>query len=199
MADLASLSDAELQQQLAQHDYQSFTTLYNRYALVVKRFLIKILKSEELAEDVCQEVFIKIWSNREQLLHIQSFKSYLFVVARNHALDYLRAAFRSDVAMKEIVQSFVAQRSTTEEALLEKEYVKFLNRILEALPERSRMIFSLCKEQGKSYDEAASILGVSRNAIKNHMVYTLKVLRYATEKELGIPLSILLVCLSVYP
>jgi len=196
MTDLTSLSDLELQKLLAQHDYQSFTTLYNRYVEAVKKFLLKVLKSDELADDVSQEVFIKIWLNREQLIHVQVFKSYLFIVARNQALDYLRAAFRSDVAMKEIVQTFAEQRSTTEETLLDKEYLRFLNRVLNTLPQRSREIFALCKEQGKSYEEAASILGISRNAIKNHMVYTLKVFRYSTEKELGIPLSLLLVCLA---
>lgn len=192
MAKLESLSDLELQQLLVNDDYQAFTILYGRYATAINHFLLKILKSVELSEDIAQEVFIKIWSNRKLLTEIKTFKAYLFVAARNRALDSLKAAFRSDVAMSEIVHSFVAQRSTTEEDLLTKEYLSFLNRVLDSLPARSREIFSLCREQGKSYEEVASILGISRNAVKNHMVYSMKVLRSSVETELGISLSILL-------
>lgn len=192
MAKLESLSDLELQQLLVNDDYQAFTILYGRYATAINHFLLKILKSVELSEDIAQEVFIKIWSNRKLLTEIKTFKAYLFVAARNRALDSLKAAFRSDVAMSEIVHSFVDQRSTTEEDLLTKEYLSFLNKVLESLPARSREIFSLCREQGKSYEEVASILGISRNAVKNHMVYSMKVLRSSVETELGISLSILL-------
>lgn len=192
MSELESLSDPELQELLINDDYRAFTTLYGRYSVSVKGFLLKLLKSAALSEDIAQEVFIKIWANRKKLNEIRTFKAYLFISARNRALDSLKAAFRSDVAMSEIVSNFVAQRSTTDEDLLNKEYLNFLNRILDSLPERSREIFSLCREQGKSYDEVASILGISRNAVKNHMVYSMKVLRNSVEKELGISLSVLL-------
>jgi RNA polymerase sigma-70 factor (family 1) len=195
MTELVSLSDLELQQLLVAGDYRAFNVLYGRYAISIKQFLLKLLKSVELTEDIAQEVFIKIWSNRKQLAGIKTFKAYLFIVARNHALDSLKAAFRSDVAMSEVVRNFVAIRSATEEELLTKEYQAFLNRILASLPARSREIFSLCREQGKSYEEVADILGISRNAVKNHMVYSMKVLRNSVETELGISLSVLLVVL----
>ncbi|HEY0177742.1 MAG TPA: RNA polymerase sigma-70 factor [Pedobacter sp.] len=192
MSELELLSDLELQQLLINDDYRAFTILYGRYSAAVKSFLLKLLKSAALSEDIAQEVFIKIWANRKRLSEIKTFRAYLFIAARNRALDSLKAAFRSDVAMSEIVSNFVSHRSTTEEDLLSKEYLNFLNSVLNSLPERSREIFSLCREQGKSYEEVASILGISRNAVKNHMVYSMKVLRHSVEKELGISLSVLL-------
>jgi RNA polymerase sigma-70 factor (family 1) len=191
MTKLESLSDIELQQLLINDDYRAFTILYGRYSVAIHQFLLKILKSVALTEDIVQEVFIKIWINRKLLSRIKTFRAYLFIAARNRALDSLKAAFRSDVAMGEVIHNFVICRSTTEEDLLSKEYLNFLNTVLASLPERSREIFSLCREQGKSYEEVAGILGISRNAVKNHMVYSLKVLRGSVEKELGISLSIL--------
>lgn len=191
MTKLESLSDIELQQLLINDDYRAFTILYGRYSVAIHQFLLKILKSVVLTEDIVQEVFIKIWINRKLLSRIKTFRAYLFIAARNRALDSLKAAFRSDVAMGEVIHNFVICRSTTEEDLLSKEYLNFLNTVLASLPERSREIFSLCREQGKSYEEVAGILGISRNAVKNHMVYSLKVLRGSVEKELGISLSIL--------
>jgi RNA polymerase sigma-70 factor (family 1) len=192
MTKLESFSDLELQQLLIYDDYRAFTVLYGRYSASIHHFLLKILKSAELTEDIVQEVFIKIWVNRKLLAEVKTFRAYLFIAARNRALDSLKAAFRSELAMSEIIRSFEVQRSTTEEDLLSREYLNFLNGVLNSLPSRSREIFSLCKEQGKSYEEVAGILGISRNAVKNHMVYSMKVLRNSAEKELGISLSILL-------
>lgn len=195
MAEVELFSDSELQELMVSGNYQAFTVMYSRYLRPLNQFLLKILKSVELTEDITQEVFIKIWANRAKLTQVKSFKAYLFITARNHALDSLKAAFRSDVAMGEIIRGFIEQRDTTAENLLDKEYRLFLDRVLASLPERSREIFTLCREQGKSYDEVADILGISRNAVKNHMVFSMKILSSSVKKELGISLSILLAVL----
>ncbi|EHQ31203.1 RNA polymerase sigma factor [Mucilaginibacter paludis] len=195
MAEVEVLSDAELQELMVNGDYQAFTVIYSRYVNPLKQFLFKILKSTELTEDITQEVFIKVWANRAKLAQIKSFKAYLYIAARNHALDSLKAAFRSEVAMGEVIRSFIEQRDSTAENLLDKEYRLFLDRVLASLPERTREIFALCREQGKSYDEVADILGISRNAVKNHMVFSMKILSNSVKKELGISLSILLTVL----
>jgi len=188
-------TDAELLEQLIDGNYRAFTTIYHKYAVAVQRFVVKILKSAELSEDITQEVFILIWTNRNKLRPVKSFKAYLFVTARNRALDSLKAAFRSEVAMSEIIHHFVAQRNITDEDLLDKEYRAFLDRILATLPERTRDIFSLCREQGKSYEEVADVLGISRNAVKNHMVLSMKMIGSSVKKDLGISLALLLACI----
>ena len=187
-------TDEELIKFIIDDDYQAFTIIYNRYAAAVKQFLIKVLKSDELTEDITQEVFIQLWANRLKLSQVKSFKAYLFIAARNRALDSLKTALRSEAAMGEIVQSFVALRNTIDEGLLDKEYRLFLDNLLATLPGRTRQIFALCREHGKSYDEVAQMLGISRNAVKNHMVLSMKVLGSSAKKELGISLTLLLAC-----
>lgn len=187
-------TDEELLEFIINGDYQAFTIIYNRYAAAVRQFIIKALKSAELTEDITQEVFIQLWANRLKLSQVKSFKAYLFITARNRALDSLKTALRSEVAMGEIVQSFVAQRNATDEELLDKEYRLFLDNLLATLPERTRQIFVLCREHGKSYNEVAQMLGISRNAVKNHMVFSIKVLGSSAKKELGISLTLLLAC-----
>jgi RNA polymerase sigma-70 factor (ECF subfamily) len=152
-----------------------------------------------MAEDLEQEVFMKIWESRKQLREVKSFRAYLFIVARNHILNTLKAVFRSDAAMGEVVNHFIRLRNaqadsgnTPENDLLSKEYQTFLEKILTALPERTREIFRLCREQGKTYDEVAALLGISRNAVKNHMVHSMKILGGSVEKDLGISLSLFL-------
>jgi RNA polymerase sigma-70 factor (family 1) len=192
MTGLQALPDNELQEYLVHGNEQAFTILYNRYAKDVFAVLLRLLKVESLAEDVSQEVFIKIWDKRNQLQHVEVFKAYLLVTARNHALNALKQSFRSETAMVSIVSTIISQRNTTDEELLSKEYHQFIQGVLDRLPSRSREIFNKCRNQDKTYDEVAQELGISRNAVKNHMVYSMKVLRTAVESELGIPLSILL-------
>lgn len=190
-------SDSELLQQLIGGDEEAFLLLYNHYHRAVFAFVVKYVNSKPLAEDLVQEVFIKIWERKDKLQHVQSLRAYLFATARNHTLNGLKKAFKSEVAMGEVINAFVESRNETEEHLLDKEYVDFLQKVLASLPERSREIFRLCREQSKSYEEVAEIMGISRNAVKNHMVFSLKTLRASAEKDLGISLSIFLTIINI--
>jgi RNA polymerase sigma-70 factor (family 1) len=192
MLSIESLSDFELQQLLACDDQGAYNELYKRYIGVVTRFMQKYLHAVALSEDAAQDIFIKLWSKREQLKNVQSFKAYLFTMSRNHALDSLKTAFRTETAITAISASISEYRNTTEEDRLTKEYLLFIENTLTSLPQRSREIFALCREQGKTYDEAAKTLGISKSAIKNHMVFTMKVLTAKAESELGISLGIVL-------
>ena len=190
-----TFSDQELTSRLAESDEYAFAEIYKRYKpriyLLIKKFVI----SSQMAEDLTQEVFVKIWEGGSKLTEVQSIKPYLLATARNHTLNSLKKALRSEEAMGVIINAYVDDRRTTEETIVSKEYSEFLERTLAGIPARSREIFKLCREQGKTYEEAAIILGISRNAIKNHMVATMKVLSSAVQQDLGISLSIFLVTL----
>ncbi len=188
--------EAVLILRFSQNDEKAALAIFDLYFKNLCSFVERYVQSKELAEDIVQEVFIKIWENRSNLSEVQSFKAYLFTVAKNHTLNFLKKASRSEVAMGEVVNSYCTNRNETEEAILDKEYLAFFNKVLDSLPNRSREIFKLCREEKKSYEEVAQLLGVSKNAVKNHMVYSMKSLKEATHAELGIPLTVLLAVLS---
>lgn len=179
-------------EQLIAGDAAGFNGIYNLYHQTIFNFVIKFVNSEPLAEDLTQEIFVKIWESRHRLREVKSFKAYLFVTARNHALNKLKAIFKSEIAIGEVIDNFIPLRSVTEEEILNKEYSFFLKSTLETLPDRTRSIFKLCREQGKSYEEVAADLQISRNAVKNHMVNAMKVLGASVKKELGISFNLLL-------
>jgi RNA polymerase sigma-70 factor (family 1) len=195
MTAYSTLTDHELTEFLRQGDDVAFAELYKRYKSGIYIFVKKFVHSAALAEDLTQEIFVKIWEGGSKLKDIQSLRAYLFITARNHTLNSLKRAFRSNVAMAEVVNNIAEHRNSIEEDLISKEYIEYLQRVLATLPGRSRDIFKLCREQGKTYDEAALALGISRNAIKNHMVSTMKTLSASVEKDLGISLSLLLAML----
>ncbi|WP_316841344.1 RNA polymerase sigma-70 factor [Pedobacter gandavensis] len=187
-----TISDQDLQAKLIAGEETAFSELYDRYSDAISAHIRKFVNSSDLAEDLTQEVFIKVWQCKSRLDEVRSIKAYLFIMARNHTINSLKKAMRSDVAMAEVINSFVEQRNDTEEELLSKEYLEYLEKALSDLPYRTREVFRLCRQEGKSYDEVAFALGISRNAVKNHMVGSMKILSASVKKDLGISLSVLL-------
>lgn len=187
--------EQDLLHRLSKGDEAAFVSIFDLYSARIYNFIIKYVQSPPLAEDLTQEVFMKLWESRAQVTKIESFKAYLFVIARNHTLNSLKKAFKSEAAVGEVVKNYVTQRSNTEEDILHKEYLQFLKRVLDSLPERSRRIFILCREEGKSYEEVAAAMGISKNAVKNHMVFSMKLLRSSVQKDLGISMGVLFAAL----
>lgn len=178
-------------------DEEAFATLYRLHQPGIQVFFMRYLHAETLAEDLCQELFIKLWDNRRQLSEVREFRPYLRVLARNLALNSLKRISVSQRALNGLLAHYPKPYDTSDHMLLDREYNALLEEVLSRLPRRSREIFSLCREQGKSYNEVAKSLGISRNAIKNHMVSTLKVLKTFAEKQLGVTLVLIIGALSM--
>ncbi len=191
-------NELDLVRMISEGDEKAFLEIYSRYFKPIRIFIVRYVQSFQLAEDLTQEVFVKIWEHRKKLVEVKSFKAYLFVLAKNHTLNMLKKAARSEIAMSEIIGSYVSNANPTEDLFIDKEYRKVFDKALAAIPERSRQIFQLCREQKKSYEEVAEIMGISKNAIKNHMVFSMRALRLSVEKELGISLNVLLIILFTY-
>lgn len=177
--------------QLSKGDGLAFEKIYDHYYDRIHLFVLKFVKSSQLAEDLTQEIFIKIWEDRSQLNEKESFRAWLFVIARNHTLNFLKKASRELVGVGEIVRNYQYQGNPVEEQLLEKEYLKKVQEVLDSLPERTREVFRLCREEDKSYDEVTEILGISRNAVKKHMVRSNKVFKENFKDKLKIAFNFL--------
>ncbi len=85
-----SYNEKALLEQIAQGDEAAFATLYDRHWKRVYTIALQYTKSPEAAQDIVQDVFIKIWVNKENLLQVREFKPYLFVTARNMIISSLR-------------------------------------------------------------------------------------------------------------
>ncbi|TDW95905.1 RNA polymerase sigma factor [Dinghuibacter silviterrae] len=187
MALSSRYEEQELLCAIASGDERAFCDLYAHYFPVVFGFVLKYINVPALAEDIVQDVFVKIWEARNRLTGVRHFPAFLFSVARNHSLNVLQSVSRSQNAMATLSHHYQEQRQDDE--VLNKDYSIFIEKVLRRVPPRSRDIFRKCREQGLSYEEVALEIGISRNAVKNHMVSTIRVLREAAYKELGISLG----------
>lgn len=186
-------TDPELLQQLKFGSRDAFTTLYHRYHRGIYHYLLGFVKSPQLAEDLVHEVFIKIWEGRERITINTSFSSYLYRICHNKAIDTLKK-IAQDAAMREEVLLWMELESA-ESALEDKgptQYERIYRDAIDALSPQRRRIFILCREQGKSYAEAAAELGISRHTVKEHMSLSLRFLRAYVADRMRVALSVVL-------
>ncbi|WP_431294435.1 RNA polymerase sigma factor [Pedobacter sp. P26] len=144
-----------------------------------------ILKSEELTLDILQDLFLKIWDNREQINTEKSFGAYLFRIAENLVYDYYRKAARDHKMQNDIIRTSTEIYSYIEEDILIRENSKLLREAVSKMPPQRRQVFSLCKLEGKSYKEVEEIMGINPKTINSHLFQARKFLIGYFSKDSG--------------
>lgn len=126
----------------------------------------------DLAEDLVHDVFLKVWEIRDRINPQLPFTGYLYRIARNHAFKTLKKIANDETLQEQLLQHLHAPGP--EQLVREKEYDRLFREALGRLGPQRLNVFRLCRQEGKSYDEAAAILGISRNAVKKHMVLSMR-------------------------
>jgi RNA polymerase sigma-70 factor (family 1) len=179
-----------LLQGIREGDDKAFSLFYGQYLSVVHKFVLRYVKSAELSEDLCQEIFIKIWEKRQTIPEIDSLKSYLFILARNHTFTFLKKASAEDHLKEKIIASVPCSANSTEDQIQSAEYMAHLQRILSTMPRQTQNVFELCRVEEKSYQEVSTLLGISKDAVKKHMVRSMKILKLTIQGSMDIFLSL---------
>ena len=173
-----SKSNKELIIQIKNGDRVAFYNIYERYCKRLYGFVLRYIKVEADAEEIVQEVFVKIWQARNKLDAYSSFESFLFTIAYNTTIDLLRKR----VNERKYLENLVALQQIQEapdilDEIHFKELDDKLKKLLEELTPRQKEIFQLSREQGFSHEEIAVKLGISVNTVKKHMANTLSFLK----------------------
>jgi RNA polymerase sigma-70 factor (ECF subfamily) len=177
MPETKDFSEQLLVSELKNHNEKAFRKLFDFYYQDIYGYSISILKSKELAEENVQDVFLKVWLHRENLNLEQSFKSYLFTIARNQAFNLLNKA-ANDVLLKEEV-FYKSQKSCdqTDYSIREADCKKLKKQAIKQLPPKRKRIFKMSRKKGMTYEEISLELGISVNTVKNQMSKALESLR----------------------
>ncbi|MFP3596924.1 RNA polymerase sigma factor [Chryseobacterium sp. SIMBA_029] len=197
----ASITEEKnLLQALQLGDHRAFEQLYNRYSKKIYWKLLQMVKDKTEAEEILQELFIKVWNRREQIDLDRSFGAYLYSVAKSMVADYYRRLVRLGEAEKELKLSHTEYTAVTEETILSNETSKLLENAIAQLPVQRQRAFILCKIEGKSHNEAAAIMGISPNTVHNHLVKATQSLKGSLAVEnLTLNPGVLVLALSVIP
>jgi RNA polymerase sigma-70 factor (family 1) len=149
---------------------QAFEKIYLLYSKRLFGNLLKLVKSEPIAQEILQEVFLKIWDNRRHIDIEQSFRSYLFKIATNQAYDFFRKAARDQKLGQLLLAAATEGYEHIESILIHKENNQLLQQAIAALPPQRQQVFRLCKLEGKTYEEVSRLLGISTSTISDHIV-----------------------------
>jgi RNA polymerase sigma-70 factor (family 1) len=147
---------------------EAFQNLYRLFYKPGIAFLMTIVKDREEAENMLQDVFMKIWLRKEKITLDISLKPYIFTSLKNIAFDYLKKMERDSQMKKTFLERM--QEPYNQESVNEDVTVKVVSSAIARLSEKRKMIIKLNIEDGKSYQEIAQIMQISKNTVKNQLI-----------------------------
>jgi len=148
---------------------QAFTQLYTAHLNNLYRYIFLFTKSKEETEEILQEIFIKIWENREKLPEVDSLNHYLFRFAKNKLLDKIRYLQIRQRVLSEIKRTKDIFETTTSDQCAYREYYRLVQQAIEKLPPKRKLIFRLNIENGLSQDEIAGQLNISKSVVQKQI------------------------------
>lgn len=177
MKEYSLYKDEQLMNEIKAGNMLAFDALYNKYNRKIFNFAVSILKSTEDAENILQDVFLKLWLNRNNIEKGSSVRYYIFSIAYNSSITIIRERMKESRFFETLKR---IQNIELDPVNLELEYKEMegrLNEIIESLPARQKEVYILHKVEGLKYSEIAEKLNISVNTIENHMSRALKTIR----------------------
>ncbi|SHJ43053.1 RNA polymerase sigma-70 factor, ECF subfamily [Tangfeifania diversioriginum] len=189
-------SDKELLLLLQKDDRVAFYNIYERYSKRLYWFVLQYVKLDADAEEIVQEVFLKIWEKRKTIDVFSSFKSFLFTVAYNATISLLRKRVTENKYLDHL-QSIQKATQTTDstDELYFNELNDKLKSLLNELSPRQKEIYLLSREEGLTHEQISKKLNVSVNTVKKHMSNTVSFLKLHLNN--GLFISVLFIYLFV--
>jgi len=178
-------NEKELLLRVARGDDQAFTRLFEEYSDITYGFAIAYTKTAESAEEVVQEIYLKLWLQREKLQEIHSFKDHLFILTRNHIIDFLRRRLREKKYQQQLIRYFNEATLSPHEELIFKESREIIARAVATLPPQQQVIYSLRRNDGLPLDEIARKMNISRLTVRNHLNKALGTIRSHLQAHSG--------------
>ena len=165
--------------QILKGDKRAYADIINKYKNPLYATILRMTKNPQTAQDLLQEVFIKVYKQLPKYDQKGSFKSWLYKVAINHCLDMLR---KKSFPVEEIVDEQLINDHSPEVVFLKKEKSRELERLIAQLPELERLVLLLRYANECSYVEIGNMLGISLSDVRNKLHRAKKKLREHVEQ-----------------
>lgn len=166
-------TDAEIRLlviQLRDGNAQAFEQLYRLHSAQLLSSMRSFVKDADVARELLQELYIKVWNLRHTLDPDKSYKTFLFTVARNLVFDYLRRMALDKRKRAELIHNALEFYTHVEESVVYKESEFILSQAMAQLPQQCRKVYTMSKLEGKSHEEISLLLQISIATVNNHMV-----------------------------
>ena len=164
----SSGNEAGLLRDIALGNEEAFAALFHQYKGKIYAIAFRMTESQSMAEDILQDIFLRLWLRRNSLTEITQLRAYLYTATRNHVYNALRklavedqrqsgAGWETDLGLSDLLP---------DTHITEKEYQRFFQQAIDELPERQQLVFKLIKQDGYKREEVAAMLQVSPETVK---------------------------------
>lgn len=177
----------------AEGNQEAFSRIFYAFKDKVYTVALKLTESEDRAEEVVQEVFLKLWLQREKLLDIHSFEDYLFIVTRNHIFTILKRIALQYKTERLWESNRDDAENLTENELISTEYENVLQQAIDLLSPQQKEVYLLSREKHLKREEIATLLNVSPETVKTHLARAMHHIKSYCSKQLGMNLRMILV------
>ena len=184
METLDTYTDKELFARISEGNEKAFGEIFYRYTAKISPFLTNFLHGDLWTEEIIQDVFMKLWQKRERLTEVEHPAAYIYQIASNRALDYIKKNGRDIKLQYYLAQNQPATAvNQTESDVNYRLADALIKEAIHSLPPQRRKVYEMAREQGLSHDEISEILGISRHTVRNQVAEALQEIRlYLTEK-----------------
>lgn len=161
---------------LGQGNTKAFEELFLLYYPRVKMFITSILDDEQTAEDLSQDTFIKLWTCKSSLVHVQNLNAYIYQTSKHVLYTYLDKKFKTlDIGMDYVQE--VPSTEQIEEMVYSDELESLIDRAINAMPPQRRQVFCMSRKEGLSNEEISQKLNISKRTVETHISTALSALR----------------------
>ena len=183
---MLTFSDTEqIINRLKNEDKSAVDDLFSYYYPRLYHFSKSILKIENDIDDILQEVFVKIWLNRQKIGNPETFNAYIFTITKNEVLNLIRNNLRDHTFKDQLFQYAVAEEYQNSVPVEYEEIKAGIEKIVANLPEKRQQVFVLSRTEGLSNKEIAQQLNISEKTVEDHITHAIKQIK-SSMKEVGI-------------
>lgn len=176
MKDFDKFTSEKLLTAVKAGDCASFNEIYHRHRQKVYGYAHHFARSREEAEELTQDVFVRLWENRSKIDPSKNFEAFLYTLIRNNFLEALRKKARARNFRKEQLENEPAYNST-DNYIDFKECEQIANEAIETLSPQVKIVYLLSRKDGRSHEDISLHMGISKNTVNNHIKKSLGTIR----------------------
>jgi RNA polymerase sigma-70 factor (ECF subfamily) len=155
----------------------TFNCIFDTYKNRLFGYVLAISHSRYVAEEITQEIFLKLWLCRDMLDRVDNIEHYIFTIARHKTLNHLRKAAYDVKLLRELQQAMILPANNVDEKAQLADCEKLLREAVTLLSPQRRLVYQLSRSEGLNHKEIAHQLQLSQHTVKNHLVQALQFIR----------------------
>lgn len=167
----------EMLEALRSGNQEVFERIYLKYSHKITEFIFSMIKSFEDAEEISQEIFTYLWTNRARIDTGKDISSYLYILARFNILNYFRRKKVHESYLREAIHVNAEETVSSDELIYAEEIKLLIELTVSKMPAQRQKIYRMSRGEGISNDQIAEQLGIAKNTVEKHLTFALRDIR----------------------